>query len=112
MIIAKRPVIITVLAITGILWSLLNFVFVFSPFIKKINDWAPAVYGLLVALQFIAFIGIWHMKRWGVLMFIITIFGKLTFSIIHNDVSYASLTLSIIILIFLLIFYKRMIKEL
>ena len=108
----KRPVVLTVISIIGILWSLVNFIFVFSPFIKKISDWAPAVYGIIVAVQFIAFIGSWHMKRWGVLLFFSAFFAKLIFSIMVNDISYVGIGLSVIITIFFLIFYNRMDEEL
>ena len=108
----KRPVILTILCIVGILWSLLNFIMVFSPFIKKISDWAPAIYGLIVALQFISFVGTWHMKRWGVLLFITAFFMKLFFSIFVNDVSYVGIALGTIVIVFLMVFYKRMGNEL
>src|SRR5687768_3471521 len=107
-----RPVILTILCIVGILWSLMNFFFVFSPFIKKIGDWAPAIYGIIVALQFISFIGIWHMKRWGVLLFISSFFAKTVFAIVVEDVSYVGITLSAVFIIFFLIFYRRMAEEL
>lgn len=109
---AKRPVLITVLCIIGLLWSLGSFVSVFSPFIKKISDWAPAVYGIMVALQFISFIGIWYMKRWGVLVFIISFFLKMIFSIQVDDVSYIATPLGAVLIILFLFYYKRMGKEL
>ncbi|HNO70503.1 MAG TPA: hypothetical protein PKO16_01895 [Bacteroidia bacterium] len=110
--IVKRPVIITVANIIGIIWSLANFVFVFSPFIKKISNWAPAVYGLIVALQFISFIGTWHMKRWGVLMFITTVILKTAFSFLIDDISYVGVSLSVVFTILFLFFYTKMEEEL
>ena len=112
LVVIKRPVILTIICIVGILWSLLNFIFVFSPFIKKISDWAPAVYGLIVALQFISFIGIWHMKRWGMMICISAFFTKIIFSIFVDDVSYVGLVLSAVFTVFFLIFYRKMDEEL
>lgn len=108
----KRPVILTIICIVGILWSLANFIYVFSPFIKKISDWAPAIYGIIVALQFISFIGIWHMKRWGVTLCISAFFTKIIFSIFVNDISYVGIGLSALFTIFFLIFYRKMNDEL
>lgn len=109
---ATRPVILTVICIVGILWSLMNFIFVFSPFIKKISDWAPAIYGIIVALQFISFIGIWHMKRWGVTLCISAFFTKIIFSILVDDINYVGIILSVIFTVFFLVFYRRMEDEL
>jgi uncharacterized membrane protein (DUF2068 family) len=110
--VTKRPVIISIICVAGILWSLANFIYVFSPFIKKINDWAPAVYGIIVALQFISFIGIWHMKKWGANWCITAFFTKIIFSIAVNDISYTGIVLSATFSVFFLIFYNRMLDEL
>ncbi|MBI3500868.1 MAG: hypothetical protein HY063_03655 [Bacteroidetes bacterium] len=110
--IRKRPVILTIICILGILWSLLNFIFVFSPFIRKISEMAPAIYGIIVAVQFISFIGTWHMKRWGVHLFIAAFFAKIIFSIMIDDVSYVGIVFSVAFTVFFLIFYKRMDEEL
>ena len=111
-IILKRPVILTIICVIGILWSMGNFVFVFSPTIKKINDWAPAIYGTIVAMQFISFIGIWNMKRWGVMICISAFFAKNIFSVFVNDISYIGIGLSVVFTIFFLIFYRKMDEEL
>lgn len=111
-IVIKRPVILTIICIVGILWSLMNFIFVFSPYIKKISDWAPAIYGIIVALQFISFIGIWNMKRWGVMICISAFISKIIFSILVDDVSYVGIGLSSAFTVFFLIFYRKMDDEL
>jgi hypothetical protein len=108
----KRPVILTIVCIVGILWSLVNFIYVFSPFIKKIGDWTPAIYGIIVAVQFISFIGVWNMKRWGVMLCISAFFAKIIFSISVDDKSYIGMGLSLVFTVFFLIFYRRMGDEL
>jgi len=90
----------------------MNFVFVFSPFIKRISDWAPAIYGIIIALQFISFIGVWHMKRWGVMLCISAFFAKIIFSVFMDDISYVGIVLAATFTVFFLIFYKRMDDEL
>lgn len=111
-VIRKRPVILSIFCMIGILWSLGNFVFVFSPTIKNISDWAPAIYGIIVALQFISFIGIWHMKRWGVMICISAFFAKIIFSVLVDDTSYVGIGLSVVFTVVFLIFYRRMDEEL
>jgi hypothetical protein len=111
-VVRKRPVILTVFCILGILWSLGNFISVFSPFIKKISDWAPAIYGIIVAVQFISFIGVWYMKRWGPMLYIASFFAKLFFTIFVDDVSYIGIPLGTVFIIFFLIHYRKMDDEL
>ncbi len=108
----KRPIILLIICIIGILWSLVNFIMVFSPFIKKISDWTPAIFGIIVALQFISFIGVWHMKRWGPMLYISAFFAKLIFSVFVNDVSYVGIGLGSVFTVFFLIYYRRMDDEL
>lgn len=111
-VIHKRPVILSIICGIGILWSLMNFINVFSPFIKKISDWAPAIYGIIVALQFISFIGIWHMKKWGVMLCISAFFAKVIFSVFVDDVSYIGIGLFSVFIVFFLVFYRKMDEEL
>lgn len=49
------------------------------------GEFVPAVYGLIVAAAFMSFIGLWHMKRWGVELFFITFFVKTLFFVLLND---------------------------
>jgi len=111
-VVRKRHVILTIVCIIGILWSLSSFVFVFSPTIKKIIDWTPAIYGIIVAMQFISFIGVWHMKRWGVMICIIAFFAKIIFSVVVNNISYVEIGFAAAFTICLLIFYRQMDDEL
>src|ERR1051326_2917663 len=114
-IVKKRSVILTVICILGILWSLINFIIVFSPFVRKVSEWAPAIFGAIVALQFISFIGVWHMKRWGVHLYIAAFFTKQSFTLLINDFGISAgigVFLSVIFLVFFFIFYSRMAQEL
>lgn len=104
----KRPGLISVVCILGFIWIVFSFPSVFSPSIKKMGDWYPALFGLIVASSFIAYIGVWHMKRWGVRLFIITFFIKESILILVNDVSYVGVVFSLFFLISMLSFYKRM----
>ena len=108
----KRPVIITIACIFGIIGSLVAFIFVFSPFVRKIGDWAPAIYGLIIALKFISFIGVWHMKKWGVLLFFATFISDIVFALLAAEINYIGLSFSLFYTVFFLIFYRRMDEDL
>jgi uncharacterized membrane protein (DUF2068 family) len=111
----KRPVIITILCIIGYFWIIFAFPGVFAPEIKRSGIFMPAVLGLIVAAQFISFIGLWHMKKWGAELFIISFFAKICFFFLLDKIStsvYIGIVLSIIMIVFYLIHYKKMDRNL
>lgn len=110
-VIKKRPVLLTIVCVLGYTWIVFSLPAVFSPAVKKLGDWYPALFGLLVATNFISFVGVWHMKRWGVNLFIITFFIKETIYIIINDTGYSFYTgiaFSVFFISSMIVFYKRM----
>lgn len=104
----KRPVLVSIVCIIGFVWIVFSLPAVFSPSIKKLGDWYPALFGLIVASSFISLIGAWNMKRWGCSLFIITFFIKEIALIIINDVSYVGIVVSVFIISALVAYYKRM----
>ncbi len=71
----------------------------------------PAVYGILVSLYFIACVGIWYFKQWGVQLYLISFFAKILFFIFTNQVGfsfYVGNVISIVSIIIFLKFYKHM----
>jgi hypothetical protein len=107
----KRPGIITFICIIGFIWVIFTFPAVFSPSVKKLGDFVPAVYGLLVAGSFIAYIGLWHMKQWGVLLFLTVFFIKTLFLLLINDLEGSSIggvVISVIFASILFRFYPKM----
>ncbi len=66
-----RPKIISVMSVTAIILILLAFPMLFMPSIKHMGDFVPMILGIVITLQFVSVIGVWHMKRWGVQLFII-----------------------------------------
>jgi hypothetical protein len=107
-VIKKRPRLITFVCILGFIWIVFSFPAVFSPSVKKQGDWYPALFGLIVAFSFIAYIGVWHLKRWGVNLFIITFFIKEILLVLINDLSYIGLVFSTLFISVMLFFYKNM----
>ena len=71
----------------------------------------PAIYGILVSLYFIACVGIWYFKQWGVQLYLIAFFAKILFFIFTNQLNfgfYFGNFISIISIIILLKFYPKM----
>lgn len=104
----KRPKLITSICVLGFIWIVFTFPGVFAPTVKKHSDWLPALMGLVIAGNFIAYIGLWHMKRWGVNMFIVTVVAKQILALILNDINFFGVGLSTLFLAVMLRFYKRM----
>lgn len=107
-IIRKRPKLITFVCVLGFTWIVFSFPAVFSPSVKKLGDWYPALFGLIVAVSFISYIGVWHMKRWGVSLFIIAFFVKEIILILINDVNVIGIFFSSLFIIIMVRFYKQM----
>src|SRR3974377_2465075 len=104
--IRKRPVIITILCIKNCLWVLKLFPSIANPMLKHYGDFFPPLYGVIVALVFISVIGIWHMKRWGVNMYIVAFFIKQLFLIATDDLSYVGIGVSAFSIIVFVIYYR------
>lgn len=104
----KRPTLISIVCILGFVWIVFSFPGIFSPSLKKLGDWYPALFGVLVAMSFISYIGLWHMKRWGVQLFIISFFVKEILLVMINDLSYVGIVFSIFFISSMVPFYKRM----
>lgn len=107
-IIRKRPKLLTFVCVLGFTWIVFSFPAVFSPSVKKLGDWYPALFGLIVAVSFISYIGVWHMKRWGVSLFIVTFFVKEIILILINDINYIGIVFSALFITIMVFFYKRM----
>ncbi len=107
----SRPKIITIICIVGYLTILFTFPQVFSPGIKKLGLFVPALYGILVAAQFISYVGLWYFKKWGVQMYLITFFARLLFFILSDQTGpmmYFSTLVSVLFVIPMLKYYQKM----
>jgi hypothetical protein len=107
----KRPKIISLICILGFVSTIFTFPQVFSPSIKKMGILMPALYGILVASNFIACVGIWYFKKWGVQLFLYSFFAKTIFFILTLQTGgsfYLGIMIFIISLIFLIKYYPKM----
>jgi phosphatidylserine synthase len=111
----RRPKIVSAVCIVGFVWMIFVLPGMFSPSVKKLGDWMPAIYGLILAFNFISLIGAWHMKRWGAEMYILVFFLKLIFFILTKQVGFGTfvgIVFSTWFIIVFLIYYKRMDRNL
>ncbi len=106
--IKKRPALLSFICILGYIWIVFSFPGVFSPSVKKLGDWYPALFGLLVAASFISFIGVWHMKRWGVELYVLTFFTKQIVFYLLDDMSFMGIFFSVVFISCFVPFYRRM----
>lgn len=106
-----RPKIISIICILGYASVVFTFPQVFSPAIKKIGTFIPALYGILVALHFIACVGLWYYKQWGVQLYLVAFFSKTIFYLLSNQVGplfYFNTLLTIVFIFILLRHYPKM----
>lgn len=107
----QRPKIVSIICIIGFISVIFTFPSVFSPSVKKIGDFVPALYGFIVACNFMAFIGLWHMKQWGVQLYLFIFFVKTLFLISINDLGPGTISGIVSAIIFsaiLIRFYPKM----
>lgn len=104
----KRPILLTILCVLGFIWVVFTFPGVLSPDIKRQGAAYPPLLGLLIALQFIAFVGLWHLKRWGVHLFIYVFLGKTILLLQLNDINSIGVAVSIVFTGLFFIWYKRL----
>src|SRR3972149_4441564 len=105
----KRPRLLTLICLKGFIWSFINLIYVFSPVLKHQSIWLPALYGLTIALRFISYVGVWHMKKWGVHLFILDFSAGLAILSLYGiEINSSSLVLGIISVITFPPYYQRM----
>ncbi|WP_317899838.1 hypothetical protein [Aurantibacillus circumpalustris] len=107
----KRPRIISIICIIGYLAVLITFPQVFSPPIKKLGMFMPALFGILISAQFIACVGVWYYKQWGVQMYLLAFFAKTIFFLTTQQTGFSFYfggLISLVSIILLLRHYPKM----
>ena len=102
---------ITVVTIIAIVLVLLAFPLLFMPSIKRMGDFVPMTLGIIITLQFVSLIGIWHMKRWGVHLFTVMLSIRICtfiFLEIFTFQFYFNIFYSLVFMAFFIIHYKKM----
>jgi uncharacterized membrane protein (DUF2068 family) len=107
----KRPLIITIICIVGYTSVVFSFPQVFSPAVKKLGLFMPALYGILVAAHFISCVGLWFFKQWGAQLYLVSFFAKTLFFMLTNQMGvlfYINALLSLTFILILLKHYPKM----
>lgn len=106
-----RPKDISIVTIIAIVLVLLAFPMLFTPSIKRMGDFIPMILGIIITMQFVSLIGIWHMKQWGVQLFIIMFCIRvITFMFLdlYTFRFFFNIFYSIVFIVFFLIHYRKM----
>lgn len=110
----QRPKIVSIICVLGFILVIGGLGTVFSPEIRRLGDFYPALFGLLVSLRFIAYVGIWHMKRWGVELFLITLVAQIIQIIVMEsyELNPVGMTAHVLGLIVMVVYYRKMDRNL
>ncbi len=111
MALVHRPKSISVVTVIAIILVLLAFPMLFTPSIKRMGDFVPMIIGIIITLQFVSLIGIWHMKQWGVQLFIIMFCVRIItfmFLDLYTFRFYFNIFYSLLFIVFFLIHYRKM----
>jgi len=113
--IRKRPRVLAILCVTGFIISAVQILLISYPGIRDIAKWYPMLYGMIVALRFISLVGIWHMKKWGMELFIYVLLAKIIVQLLMSDLSQVAkldIFVSAVFALVFFLFYKRMDRNL
>ena len=102
---------IRIVTIIALILVLLAFPMLFTPSIKRMGDFIPMILGIIITLQFVSLIGIWHMKQWGVQLFIIMFCIRvITFMFLdlYEFRFFFNIVYSLTFIVFFLIHYRKM----
>ncbi len=107
-----RHKLVTIICVIGFLLVLFSMPTVFSPDTRSMGDFYPALFGMLIAFRFIAYVGLWHYKRWGVELFMYTVFANVVIGILTDTHNVIGTVYHVAILITLAFFYRKMDRNL
>ena len=71
----------------------------------------PALFGILVSAQFIACVGLWYFKQWGVQVYLIAFFAKTLFFLLTAQTGpgfYIGGLISLASIVLMVIYYPKM----
>lgn len=111
----KRPKVISILGVTGFIFSAGQIIAISAPGIRDVGGWYPMLYGSIIALRFISLVGVWYMKKWGAELFAYVTITKIAVQILVGDFGIASgvdAFFSVAFSIVFLSFYRRMGRDL
>ena len=110
----ETPAILKIAARLLFIGVILSMAQVFSPDTRRLGDFYPALFSLIIVLRFISGVGVWYMKRWGVELFLITFVAYIiqVLLIPTYTLNPLSFILSLAELVIFIVYYKRMDRNL
>lgn len=103
-----RPVAITIICIIAFAFVIIGFPSIFSPFIKKLGIGYPALFGAILAFNFISLVGVWHMKKWGVFTYFITAMINQSILLLIDRWSFTDAIVPVLFISITYYYYKQM----
>ncbi|TND07582.1 MAG: hypothetical protein FD123_3134 [Bacteroidetes bacterium] len=111
-VIRKRPRLLDWLIGEAYPVTMTQFGMMMLPEFRHAGLFVPAIYGIIVTFTFIALVGIWHMKRWGLEMLIYAFLVRLIFLATIDEISVVGIVYQLTIIIICVPYYKRMDRNL
>jgi hypothetical protein len=111
----KRPKLISIFGVKWFVISAGQIIAISAPGIRDVAIWYPMVYGTLIALRFISVVGIWHLKKWGVELFVYSTLLKIIVQVLVGDFTGASIADAVLFILGAIVFasyYKKMERNL
>lgn len=108
----NRPLAITLICFMGFAVSVIGFPGIFSPFVKKKGDWFPALSGMITALEFIAVVGTWYMKKWGGYLYLISALSLQIVSLLIDNWTPSKAIVPVVFLTVYFFHYRKMDRNL
>jgi uncharacterized membrane protein (DUF2068 family) len=106
-----RPKIISFICVIGFITVIFSFPQVFSPLIKKLGMFTPALYGAIIAFQFISYVGLWHLKQWGARLFVLSGFARIFFNVLFFDSLGFGFFLFLVVLVFSIVYILKYYRQ-
>ncbi len=103
----KRAKVITVFCVLGFLSIMVAFPQVFSPQVKKMGIFMPAISGFLVAANFMAYVGLWYSKRWGAELFLYSYFLKTILDLLLQNFGFLFFTSQLFSIVFIILLIRN-----
>jgi len=103
-----RPVAITIICIVAFAFVIIGFPSIFSPFIKKLGIGYPALFGTILAFNFISLVGVWHMKKWGAYIYLITAMINQSLLLLINRWVFTDIIVPLLFISTTYYYYKQM----
>ncbi len=110
----KRPLLITLVCIFGIAIILISIYLIFVDPATDIHVfithgfWRPTILAIINIASLVAFIGLWRMKRWGLILLIATYVISMLYNFIMGIAFYWGYIPGAIMIIICILYIKKM----